>query len=46
MKSLFNKFKLVGDESHEGFNPSSAIVVSLLLLLFVGTSVYLMLTNF
>ena len=46
MKALMEKFNLENDNSHEGFHIGTTIMVILLFLVFMGTSFYLMVTNF
>jgi hypothetical protein len=45
MKAILKRFDLEGDNSHEGFHLGSTLVVVLLCLLFMGTSIFLMVTN-
>jgi hypothetical protein len=46
MKALIEKFNLENDNTYEGFHISTTIIVILLFLAFMGTSFYLMVTNF
>jgi hypothetical protein len=46
MKALMEKFNLENDNTHEGFHIGTTIMVILLFLAFMGTSFYLMVTNF
>lgn len=45
MKSLLRRWN-TGETTHEDFSMGSTMVVILLLLLFIGTSFYLMITNY
>ena len=46
MKALLEKLNLEDDYTHEGFHIGTTIMVILLFLVFMGTSFYLMVTNF
>lgn len=45
MKSFLRKWG-IGNATHDDFNLGGTVVVIFLLLLFMGTSVYLMITNY
>jgi hypothetical protein len=46
MKALMEKVNLENDNTQEGFHIGTTIMVILLFLVFMGTSFYLMVTNF
>ena len=46
MKTVVNRPEMSTEQTHEDFNMASTLVVIFLFLIFMGTSVYLMVTNY
>lgn len=46
MKELLQRFNETSEATHEGFHMGGTIMVILLFLVFMGTSFYLMVSNY